>query len=118
MRLNTKRAATVIGAMTATVALLSQGVAQAAPITRTATCARFTGDYTYWKNSDGWYGYRLTGTVTRTCSGSGFHGIQVTGDRKNGDAYYDYEGHSVSGSIRINGFSESGGVKNIRIALD
>ncbi|MFF5130106.1 hypothetical protein ACFY41_24610 [Streptomyces syringium] len=47
MRHNTKRAATMVGALAAGIAMLGQGVAQAAPITRVTICARFTGDYTY-----------------------------------------------------------------------
>ncbi|GAA0443964.1 hypothetical protein ACFQ2B_36525 [Streptomyces stramineus] len=121
MRRNIKRVATVVGAATAAVAMLGQGVAQAAPISRTTSCAKFSGDYTYWKNSDGWYGFSLSGSITRTCAGSAVHGIQVKGDEKGGDGfYYDYEGHSLSQgqSIKLAGFYASGGVKNIRIALD
>lgn len=121
MRRNIKRAGTVVGALTAAVAMLGQGVAQAAPISRTTVCARFTGDYTYWSDGDGWYGYRLSGTITRTCPGSAVHGIRVTGDKNWGDgSYYDFEGHSLSAgqSKTLYGFYESSGVKNIRIAIN
>ncbi|MGW4239254.1 hypothetical protein ACWEJP_20945 [Streptomyces sp. NPDC004749] len=120
MRLNTKRAAIVVGAAMAVVALLGQGVAQAAPISRTTACAKFTGDYTYWKNSDGWYGYSLSGRITRTCAGSALHGIEVTGDRKGGGYYFDSEARTLSQgqTVTLVGFYESGGVANIRIALD
>ncbi|MFG3019287.1 hypothetical protein ACGFZQ_12180 [Streptomyces sp. NPDC048254] len=120
MRGNIKRAATVVGALTAAAAMLGQGVAQAAPISRTTGCARFTGDYTYWSDGTGWYGYSLNGTITRTCSGSAVHGIQVTGDWKGHDFYYDYEGHRLSKgeSVNLIGFYEAYDVRNIRIVLD
>ncbi|MGP4009910.1 hypothetical protein [Streptomyces sp. 4N124] len=120
MRSNITRAATVVGALTAAFAMLGQGIAQAAPISRTSACARFTGDYTYWSTGNGWYGFSLTGSVTRTCSGSGWHTIEVTGDKNWGDGDF-YGFHSMlltRGETRpIENVGASGGVKNIRIAL-
>ncbi|MFE2186048.1 hypothetical protein [Streptomyces sp. NPDC059455] len=119
MRRNIKRAATVVGALTAAVAMLGQGVAQAAPIGRTTGCASFKGDYTYWDDGTGWYGYRLGGKITRTCRGSAVHGIRVTGDWKGHDSYYDSESHSLSKgeSVTLIGFYQAGDVANIRIEL-
>ncbi|MEU0808252.1 hypothetical protein [Streptomyces sp. NPDC005970] len=120
MRGNIKRAATVVGALTAAVAMLGQGVAQAAPLGRTSACAKFTGDYTYWSDGTGWYGFSLSGSITRTCSGSGWHTIQVTGDKKGGDGEYyttDAVNLTKGENFPIREIGASSGVKNIRIAL-
>ncbi|MFE6835067.1 hypothetical protein ACFVFI_09560 [Streptomyces sp. NPDC057705] len=120
MRSNIKRAGTVVGALAAAFAMLGQGVAQAAPISRTSSCATFSGDYTYWSDGAGWYGFSLSGRITRTCAGSGWHTLRVTGDKNWGDGrYYDF--HSMlldKGEARaIEGFGTSSGAKNIRITL-
>ncbi|MGO4427442.1 hypothetical protein AB4Z54_54260, partial [Streptomyces sp. MCAF7] len=62
-------------AVTAPLATTAQA-APASSITRTSACAKFTGDYAYWSDGTGWYGYSLTGRITRTCSGSGWHILQ------------------------------------------
>ncbi|MEU0839457.1 hypothetical protein ABZ370_08295 [Streptomyces sp. NPDC005962] len=121
MRRNIKRASTVVGVLTAAVAMLGQGVAQAAPITRSTICATFNGDYTYWNDGDGWYGFTLTGSITRYCPGTSEHRIWVIGEKNSGDGwYYEYESHSISKGekVKLVGFHESSGVKNIRITID
>ncbi|GAA1149000.1 hypothetical protein [Streptomyces javensis] len=120
-----KKIATMAVAGGAALALTAPlaSTAQAAPasnITRTSACAKFTGNYTYWSVGS-WYGYKLTGSITRTCAGSGFHTLWITGDTNSGTGYYqdggiyylDYGGQSKD----IRPYGESGGVKNIRIAL-
>ncbi|MER5719601.1 hypothetical protein [Streptomyces sp. NPDC002132] len=119
-----KKIATMAVAGGAALALTAPlaSTAQAAPastITRTSACAKFTGNYTYWSVGS-WYGYKLTGSITRTCAGGGFHTLWITGDANWGTGYYQ-DGHAYyvenGQSKDIRPYGESGGVKNIRIAL-
>ncbi|MGO4759794.1 hypothetical protein AB4212_66100, partial [Streptomyces sp. 2MCAF27] len=105
-------------AVTAPLATTAQA-APASSITRTSACAKFTGDYAYWSDGTGWYGYSLTGRITRTCSGSGWHILQVTGDTKGGGTTSPYQLAYLSrgDSVALEGFGADSGVKNIRIAL-
>ncbi|MFE5326108.1 hypothetical protein ACFRCG_06905 [Embleya sp. NPDC056575] len=97
------------------------GTAQAASnITRKSACAQFSGNYSYW-HVGSWFGYELTGRITQTCTGGGWHTLVISGEANSGNrdyktgasTYLEFTGQSRS----IGTFSESGGVKNIRIAL-
>ncbi|MFB6932974.1 hypothetical protein [Streptomyces chartreusis] len=103
-------------ALATTVALA--GPAQAAPISRTSSCAKFTGDYSYWKDASGWYSYLLTGTVTRTCAGTDVHGITVTGEKKGGGQHYQDRSRLLDKGETWNIIFSGDGVRDIRIALD
>ncbi|NEW73474.1 hypothetical protein [Streptomyces rhizosphaericus] len=105
-------------ALTAPLATTAQA-APASSITRTSACAQFIGTYTYWSDNTGWYGYRLTGSMTRTCSGSGWHTLEVTGDHKVTGSYERSQSDLLSKGqwVAVTGFSADSSVKNIRIAL-
>ncbi|MFE5326114.1 hypothetical protein ACFRCG_06935 [Embleya sp. NPDC056575] len=95
--------------------------ATASNITRSSACTRFDGKYSYWKVGS-WFGYKLTGSFIRTCSGGGSAALLITGDQQGGgegdyrngtDVYLSYRGDRATDFE----FGESGGVKDIRIAL-